>query len=368
MKEITYSGIYFKKNLFQTFFKKLHKLGSFPIGYLRKRLKINVWSIDGTHSGENKLKLLFMGNPTDQQFFSNLIFKNHARVDFVGNKWLWGAAGHLFKHRHQYDMIICQSRRKICNLLSSKKRLIIPDWVSCEIDLCRGVEGNKFHKKNMKQNIKRFMKNGYTYTISKDPKDFELFYHKMYKPYVSTRHRNDLVFISYDTIKNNFENGELILVMDGEKAIAGGIINYSMMKGIPRGTQLGVYNGDYEYVKKGALAAYYYYTMEYLKEKNYALFSLGGTRPFYNNGVLKHKLSWGAKIVGESSNAFLFCLTSGKRSLKKFLADNPFVCIDRNQLALAVYDEENSATRGCCHLSKEKMQSTGIDHINRIRI
>jgi len=190
----------------------------------------------------------------------------------------------------------------------------------------------------------------------------------MYRPYVSERYKNSLVNISYDTIKDNFEKGELILIKDGQKVIAGGIINYSIMNGIPRGTQLGVYQGDNNYVKKGALSAYYYFAIKYLREKNFHKFSLGGTRPFYNDGVLRHKLSWGAKIIDESSNAFLFCLLSNKKSLKTFLSNNPFICTNHNNLLLAIFDHETSDDVKKLTVAEEKLNSCGIDSIAMVRL
>lgn len=368
MKEITYSELNSKENLFHGLLAYFRKLASRHLHTFRRTMKMNAWSIKGVHGVENGLNVLFLGNQTDQRFFSNLIFKNDVQANFIGNIWLWELGQHIFRHRQQYDMIICQTRKNICNLLSSKKRFVIPDWVCCEIDLCNGSKTQYYHKKTMKQNIRRFMKNGYSYTISKDPNDFQFFYNQMYLPYISTRHMNALVKISYDTLKKNFDNGELLLIKEGQKIVAGGIINYSMMKGKPRGTQLGVYKGDYSYVKKGALAAYYYYSMEYLKEKKYECFSFGGTRPFFNDGVMQHKLSWGAKIVNESSNAFLLCLRSRKKTLKTFLVDNPFLCLDHNHLSLAVFDNQSSDKVNRLLNKEKKLKSIGIDRLKVIRI
>ena len=115
------------------------------------------------------------------------------------------------------------------------------------------------------------------------------------------------------------------------------------MKGIPRAmVHLGVLRGDFNYVKKGALIAVYYYTIEYLRKRNYKKLSLGGARPFLNDGLLNHKLCWGANIVCETSKAFLLCILSDKKCLKTFLLNNPFICKDRNGLSLATFSKGNS--------------------------
>lgn len=368
MNKISYSIVHYE-NYFSLFFlSHLRKILFRLYNLFRQSFRLNIWSIKDTFDSENNLKILFIGNSTDHKYFSNLFFQGHADVTFIGKMWLWNIFFYLLRFRKQYDILICQNKINICNLLSSNKRFVIPDWVSCEIDLPWCFESSKLYRKNLKQNIKRVMKNGFTYFISKDPNDFHFFYNQMYRPYVFERHKDDLVRISYDTIKENFDNGELLLIKDGQKIIAGGIINYSVMNGIPRLTQLGVYKGDYNYVKAGALSAFYYYTIKYLTEKNYVKLSLGGTRPFFNDGVLKHKVSWGAKIVNESSNAFLLCLLSEKKCLKTFLSNNPFSCIKHEMLSLAIYDSETTDDVIKLPVSKNKLYSCGIDNITMVRI
>jgi hypothetical protein len=164
----------------------------------------------------------------------------------------------------------------------------------------------------------------------------------MYLPYLSNRHGNLGLETSLERMKRSFENGELLLIKDGEDIIAGVQIDYKIMNGIPRTTQLGILSGDFHYVKKGALIAIYYYTIEYLKKNKHKKLSLGTTRPFINDGLLNFKLSWGANIVCETSTAFLLCILSHKKCLKTFLLSNPFICMDRNGLSLATFCEGNS--------------------------
>jgi hypothetical protein len=232
---------------------------------------------------------------------------------------------------------------KICNLFRSKKIFVIPDWISCEIDLGSDLRSQSISKKAFKTYMRLIKKSDFGYAISKDPLHFKFFYNNMYLPYLSNRHGNLGLEFSLERLKRSFENGELLMIKDGQEIIAGVIIDYEVMKnGIPRLTHLGILNGDFQYVKKGALNAIYYYTIEYLKKNKHKKLSTGTTRPFIYDGLTKHKLYWGANIVCETSTAFLLCILSHKKCLKTFLLSNPFICMDRNGLSLATFCEGNS--------------------------
>ena len=143
-------------------------------------------------------------------------------------------------------------------------------------------------------------------------------------------------------VKGDFKSPCGIDQINGEDIIAGVLIDYKVMNGIPRTVQLGVLSGDFHYVKKGALIAIYYYTIEYLRKKNHKKLSLGLARPFINDGLLNQKLSWGAKIVCETSNAFLLRRLSHRKCVDTFFSNNPFICKDRTGLTLETFTKGNS--------------------------
>ena len=166
--------------------------------------------------------------------------------------------------------------------------------------------------------------------------------------------------MNYDEMKNSFENGELLQIKEGQKVVAGVIIDYKMMNGIPRITKLGVLEGNFKFVKKGALIALYYFTIQYLKEGNHQKFSLGTTRPFFSDGILQHKLNWGSKIVCDTPNAFLLSFLPKKKWLKSFFSSNPFIVKDKNNLMLATFSDQRF--KECPYLPKDndKLKLYGI--------
>jgi len=334
------------------------------INRFKRRLLFDIWSISNRHRADEYLRVLFIGkNEMDKNYFCNLIFNEHYDEIYLGKVGIWRLLFFFWESKKNYDLIIVKSRLKICNLLKSKSNFVIPAWISCEIDLCCDIGSQSRSKRTFKNNLRKIKQGNFRYSITKDPVDFHFFYHDMHLPYISKRHGHSAIKISYEEMKKSFENGELLQIKEGQEIVAGVIIDYKVMNGIPRITKLGVLRGDFNYVKRGAIIALYYYTIQYLKERNYEKFSLGSTRPFFSDGVLHHKLNWGAKIVCESSNAFLLSLLSQKKCLKSFLSSNPFIIQDRDNLNLATFSDHSF--KECPYLPKDenKLKLYGLDKI-----
>jgi hypothetical protein len=325
-------------------------------------LFFDAWSISNKGKADECTKVIFFGkNKIDKNYFFNLVFKEGFNEIYLGKVAVWRLFFYSWGLSKSYDLIIVKSRMKFCDLLRSKRNFVIPDWISCEIDLCSDIGSRSLSRKTLKNNLRKIKKSNFSYSISKDPVDFHFFYYNMHLPYISERYGSSAIIQSYQEMKKSFKNGELLQVKEGRKNVAGVIIDYKIMNDMPRTTKLGVLRGDFQLVKKGALIALYYYTIQYLKEKKYDKLSLGLTRAFINDGVLLHKLNWGAKIVCETSQAFLLSLYSPKKCLKNFLSDNPFIFKDRNKLSLAIFYYQNLKECPLLHKDEKKLRLCGLD-------
>jgi hypothetical protein len=299
------------------------------------------------------MKVLFIGkNEEDKNYFSNLLFNEKFDEIYLGKVGIWRLLLFFWKFKKNYDLIIVNSRMRFCNLLKSSRNFVIPDWISCEIDLCCDIGSQSRSKKTFKNNLRKIKRGDFSYSTTKDPGDFDFFYYNMHLPYISKRYGGSAFKKGYVDIKKSFEDGELLQIKEGQNIVAGVIIDYKKMDDMPIIKILGVLRGEFDYVKRGALIALYYYTIRYLKEKGHKKFSLGLTRPFFSDGVLQYKLNWGAKIVCDTSNAFLLSVVSKKKCLKSFLSSNPFIFKDRNNLTLTTFSDRNF--KGCPYLPKDK--------------
>lgn len=369
MKNISYCEYQVAHGSLILLLARLSKIFYGYINIFKRKLLFDAWSISNNNHKDECMKILFLGkNEIDKNYFSKLIFNESFDETYIGKVWIWKIFFYIWGFRKNYDLIIVKSIMRFCNLFKSRSNFVIPSWVSCEIDLGCDIGSQSMSKKTLKNNLRKIKRGNFSYSITKDPDDFNFFYYKMHLPYISKRHGDATIKKSYKDMKKRFENGELLQIKEGQEIVAGVAIDYKAMDGIPIITILGVLRGDFNYVKRGALIALYYYTIQYLKQKKYDKFSLGVTRPFFSDGVLQYKLNWGAKIVCETSHAFLLSLSSKKKYLKNFLSCNPFILKDRNNLTLATFSDQSF--KECPYLPKDKnkLKLYGLNKITSVSL
>ena len=94
----------------------------------------------------------------------------------------------------------------------------------------------------------------------------------------------------------------------------------------------GVINGDYEYIKKGAESALYYFLIDWAMRQGIKIFDFGDCRPFSTDGVFQYKKKWGAEMKRSSCfqtpEIFGLKITDNKSSLHEFFIKHSFYGID----------------------------------------
>jgi hypothetical protein len=157
----------------------------------------------------------------------------------------------------------------------------------------------------------------------------------MYLPYSNRRWGKLAIISPFDSLKNHFNKGCLVFIKQNELSIAGYLITYE--KGVPALILNGIRDGKPEYLKMGALVATYYYAILYLQNEGYHTVSLGYTRPFLRDGVLQHKKSWGLRVNAPGNTLFLIEPRSKTEAVDGFLLNNPFICLEKNQLCAKLF-------------------------------
>ena len=105
----------------------------------------------------------------------------------------------------------------------------------------------------------------------------------------------------------------------------------------PRLWSAGVRDGDRRYVKQGALAASYYFSFQHLAEKGFDSVSLGLSRAFLNDGVLRYKRKWSQRLVSALPFAIALKVVAETPGCESFLRNNPFIFERAGELCGAVF-------------------------------
>ncbi|HWR72226.1 MAG TPA: GNAT family N-acetyltransferase, partial [Nitrospirota bacterium] len=155
------------------------------------------------------------------------------------------------------------------------------------------------------------------------PAAFEYFYSNMYLPYIKNRYGDRAFPMSHEDMVGKLGCSELLFLTVRGERVAGDILLYEGDRA--RAWSTGVKDGDFSYVKAGAMKALDYLRYQYLAERGYKALHMGGSRPFLLDGVLRHKRELRVRVSDHTKRYFSLSFTEGSVGAGAFLANNPFV-------------------------------------------
>jgi hypothetical protein len=155
----------------------------------------------------------------------------------------------------------------------------------------------------------------------------------MFIPLVKKQHGDHAYIDTYDEMLPFFLNGFLLLVMDRDHAIAGGLCIQESNTLLFR--RLGVLNADAEYIKKGAQSALYYFIISFANRNDFRMVDLMWSRPFPADSIYKHKREWGAAVYpsSESESWVYFFILHHSDKIVEFFESNPTIIHTTDRLA-----------------------------------
>jgi hypothetical protein len=99
-------------------------------------------------------------------------------------------------------------------------------------------------------------------------------------------------------------------------------------------TFMGVRNANAEYLRRGALAALYFFVALWAKREGYGEVDFGQTDPFLDDGVVRHKTQWGMRLVSSARayRSFYLGLFRVGPDLRKLFAGTALIRDDCGRL------------------------------------
>jgi hypothetical protein len=195
----------------------------------------------------------------------------------------------------------------------------IPMWLLGEVDLPRDAAATR----KVSGDLRRIRRHGLEFTITRDLGQFDDFYYNMHLPYVTKTFGNCADPSPYKRMRAFLKFSDLLLIRSQETSIAGQLIMH--YKAGPFLGDVGVRDGNREYVQNGAACALYHFGLQYVQEKGCKKAWLGYSRPFLRDGVLQFKKKWSQRVTDSYSNGFTLRVLSYAPAAKAFLSNNPFI-------------------------------------------
>lgn len=321
-------------DIFYSIYKKILNVSSaiYPIVIVIK---------ENNNEETNDIVFAYVGGRlSEKQFWGEKIFPNGFQEHFLGKHFFWNVKSCL-KNANFGCSFILSGSMFLTKLFSSPYfSFKIPHFMEMNLDLPPATEEfSKKLKAAFKDLQRRIRKHSLTCEISRDPEKFERFYHDMYVPYIKNRHSKTALIEEYDVAKDIFSRSDLFLIIKDNIPIAGHLLEYKKNSAIFH--LLGIKDGDSKYLKYGISGVLDYFSILKLQKKGYKKTNKGGTRPFFNNGLTRYKLSFGAYVVKHSkvmNDCVSMILLDNINKTREFLKNNAFVFFnERNQISRALF-------------------------------
>jgi hypothetical protein len=258
----------------------------------------------------------------------------------IGRRWLWDIPKVVAGEGRGCCMVAIRTLGRFRRLLKPGRWLYVPGWVTGDVDLplSPGVLGTE----TVKSDLRRIRKNALRFQVTQDIAGFDDFYDHMYVPYITQAHGDRAVVVPYESMKADFKECELLLVMQGENPIAGMLISHA--HATPRLWSLGIRDANREFVRDGAIGALYHFSLRHLHENGFRQANLGLSRPFLLDGVLRYKKKLGMRLSRAGREWFAIRVLEDSKAARGLLRGTPLI-FERDGLLYGAVFPETSASQ-----------------------
>jgi hypothetical protein len=311
----------------------VHALRSF------RNLRFRAWRLEGPEASSGEpLAVICAADEQTRHYLSHLLFGDGAREVDLGRVWLWQLLSGAWARKRGCTLVMIEAYEPIPRLLDEDVWFRIPIWINGTATL--PVSSDVLKHKSLGSDFRRAREHGLHGRVTKESGCFDDFYHNMYVPHVIKAHGSSVHVTPYDAMKARMTDGELILISDGERDIAGMTIVYD--DGSPRFWSMGVRDGDREFLKRGALTALFDVATRHLTAKHFDSVSLGLSRAFLNDGVLLYKRKWAHRLEAAVPGRIALRAVAATPASKSFLHNNPFIFEQSGKFYGAVFAADES--------------------------
>jgi len=326
--------------------------------YLRLGKPQSLVRLTGTTVAGGVGTMIVGGRDPLEEFLPKQFFVSTPQVDFLGSVSIFQLPGRLRELRATADLTALKLDPVLIRLFFDSDYLRVPEWVRSSMPMPESVDKIASGHNSLRQDLRLIRKHQLGYIESHSEEDLVEFFNTMYRPHGLGRHGPSAQLRSFASVQHAMKRGALLWITCEGRKIAGVVLEFSKRRMIL--AALGAAGGDEGLMKKGALAATYYFSMQYGRSRGCSTVDFGGTRPSLYDGLLRYKRKWGAVIDPKPLNASdtLVWWPILSPSIAAMLKTTPLVFRDRGELSALHLDSEPplpvELTRGLrqvCHVT-----------------
>jgi len=219
----------------------------------------------------------------------------------------------------------------------SNEALVVPNFIDLTVKLPADI--NTYQKTlphTARCDVRRMKNGGFTASISNDINWVSTFYKKYYEPSMQMRHGEEAYIMPENQLYSLMQNGKSEFI----KIYSNGICIAALLGEFKNNNyyflRLGWLNGDHDYVKKGAVAAMYWHSIQRAFDLNCNEMILGGTPAYLESGVFKYKAKWQATFSAHNYNLNFLLLNPVNHSCYRFLKQTSLIALNKQNLPMVL--------------------------------
>jgi len=181
-------------------------------------------------------------------------------------------------------------------LLSTRSYLEIPQWIRQKYrvpETWQEVLGT-FRKNTKRVDLRKVRKFGLSYRITREERDFEEFYHRMYVPYLTKRFEGEVIIEPEWKVLRQCRKGEIMQILRDDQVVAAVLLH--CLDGRLAYVWVGVPEDLDDDLYAGAFSGMYYFTIQYGFQQGCREVDFLGSRPLLNDGLFRYKRKWGTFV------------------------------------------------------------------------
>jgi len=282
------------------------------------------------------IKVAYFGNDKKlKNYWESMLFAESANTIPGKKTLLWRARKLARKNLKHYDLMLVEINSLTRQLVKRKRGYFLPRWFDTLLDV-----NNSLDAISRNDTLKKIKMHGLSCEVRTSEDDLSFFYDRMFKPYITARHKDKAVLVDYNYFLKRFnkKDSHLFFLLKNNKPIAASFNEKE--DGMMKFSGLGILDGSREIMRLGAVRALYYFMLNYYKETNVRRINFGGASPLLSDGLTQFKVALRAfpnkkKLLGEKS-IWVTPLNDSSAS-RNFLTANPFIYIKNKKVLRALF-------------------------------
>jgi len=345
------------------------------IHYIRTFLYPDVVLLQGITAEGTSIAILRGGN-TDRQaayFLSGQVLAELCDERSLGRTWIWLLPSLARKHACAFVLLrVSTSKAALGRWLlrgTGNNSLHLPVYVRATADVSDIQK--LLRSESLRSDVRRTKNHGFTFSISRNKQELKTFVRDFHDPYVRKIHGFDAIEMDFQRLIASCSGDEipepwqlLKVNLDGEWVAGMLLLSETGWAAL---MELGVKNADLALVKRGALQAAYWLSIEYLRGQGHTRVSFMHARPFLRSGVLQYKLKYGPTLeIARPDDGYLLLFEQGNVAARETLLRESFLVYKGDGLGAVWFSIDSSAPPDPACISLDRLAQAGVTDVERV--